>query len=271
MNPKLEAELQRVLRSALETIDRHQAIDEAALGRVLASRRGVCRTRFEDVLVELSAPFFLMLTDSDAITWIADQGRCELEEAMRIVEGWRRMAREECGVPDDQRIHVEVLPGMNFRDGVPRLGPCREPDAAYGIPPRQSFSDPPLPHCLLSWSGRPLKASAGFNVPGQRQVVTRFRTQARLSLRQTVSFGSAAEVATLLFAHRQSARSDPFQGSVIRTETCESDGSRLELCWLEGKLGWGFQIPDGDDRGYPDHAVFAVGALEAHPRPPPAS
>lgn len=223
--------------------------------RVLGSKS--FQARFKQLVIELAVEFYILLSDDEAIAWIVEWAKKPEAEARQIVSGFRRKARA-VGVADTVKIHAEVQPNYLFKRDMPQLGPCWE-DFQYLQD--WNFPDPPTEHAFVSWIPAPLAGSTGKNVSEQTAMVTAFKTEAGLPVWYEVSFGTVNHIAGLALAHFNATGQDPFDGLIVRTDTCVSDGGRLELSWDEGRLHCGYW--DWVEYRSPRLAVFALGVVKA--------
>ncbi len=237
--------------------DTHTSINPTKEGmqRVLVSKS--FQARFKDLIIELAAEYFLLLSDNDAVVWIVEYVKKSEAEARQAVEGLRQKVRAH-GVADSVKIHAEVRPGCLFKRDIPQMGPCWE-DFRY----LQDwvFPDPPTEHCLVSWIPVPLADSTAKSVSGQTAAIVKFKAEAGLPAWYEFSFGSVNHISGLALAHFNATGKDPFNGLVVRTDTCRSDGYRLKLDWDQGRLYCDIWRWDGDS--YPSLAVFALGVVKA--------
>ena len=213
------------------------------------------QARLKELLLCLAAQFFFLLSDEQAVAWIIKWSGKSEAEARQIVEGFRKKARAH-GIADTVKIHAEVQPGGTFTRDLPLVGPCWE-DFKYLQ--GWDFPDPPTEHCLVSWVPAPMADSTVKTVVEQKALIATFKKEAELPAWYQLSFGSVGHVGGLALAHRNATSTDPFNGLVVRTDTCRADGDRLVLHWREGRLDcvcWG-----GDGGRNSNLAAFAVGVI----------
>lgn len=214
--------------------------------------------RFKELYLELSGQFYLLLTDDEAVVWIVKHTDKSETEARQIVEGLRKEARRR-KVADTVKLHAEVLAGCLFKRDMPKMGSCWE-DFRYLQ--GWDFADPPTEHALVSWIPVPLPDSTRQNVTEQTATVAAWKAEADLPEWYELSFGSVNHVSGLALAHRKATGSDPFNGLVVRTDTCSADGDRLNLYWGGGRLDCG-HWDWGDGGRLSVLAVFALGVVKA--------
>lgn len=215
------------------------------------------QARFKQLFVELAQEFYLLLDDDEAIVWIVKQAGKSEAEALQIVGGWREKARK-AGVKDNIHIHAEVQPGCFFKRDMPQMGPTVE-DFQYLQ--SWSFPDTPTKHALVSWVPAPIAQSTAKDVSEQKALVASFKASAQLPAWYDVSIGVLNHVAGLSLAHFNATAQDPFAGLVVRTDTCDSGGGRLDLFWDQGRLRCDNWLWSGlRNSGF---AVVALGVVEA--------
>lgn len=206
--------------------------------------------------------FFRLLSDEEYVCWIGKHTSHYWLEGLEVVNGFRLKA-QRIGIAPTTKIHAEVFPGAMFKRDIPQMGPCYK-DCEYVQ--YWDFPDPPTEHAVVSWIPAPLSESTYKNVSEQKVVISKFSNGAVLPTWCQVSFGSAVHVAGMAFAHRQATGTDPFNGLVVRTDTCREDGRRIELGWNENNShlfcgGWNLI-----EARHSILAVFAVGMVKAFGR-----
>lgn len=200
-----------------------------------------------------------LLSDDEAVAWMADRAKISWVDANRIAQGFRKKAIEN-GVACSTKIHSEVQPGCVFKRDIPRIGPtCDNFKYLRGW----SFPDPPTEHCLVSWISSPLTCSSNKTAAEQMEMMRYFKLDAGLPAWYELSFGSVNHLAGMMSAYYRAVGRFPhsFAGLMARTDTRHEDGDRLWLGLHEDHLYCGCFDRDGhrDSR----RAVFAVGVVKA--------
>ena len=210
---------------------------------------------FLDSLVQTI--FYTLLSDEEAVAWIIKHVKKSKAKARQFVMGMRQQARMR-SVADTVMIFVETRPGCLFKRDIPQMGPTWE---NFKYLQDWKFADPETEHSLLTWIPVPLDNSTNKNVAEQTDMIRSFGATSALPEWCALSFGSVNHVSGLALAHFKATGKDPFNGLVVRTDTCYSDGCRLELLWDEGRLRCGYWHWDADRDS--DLAVFVVGVVKA--------
>lgn len=248
--PQQTARIMEIVRMVLTALN----LTREALQRVITNI--AFPRRLGEFIRSFASEYFVLLTDEEAVDWLVKRAK-KLAEARQIVDGWRQQARAY-GIADTVLLHALVHPGCTFKHHIPKLGPCRK-DFQYLQD--WNFPDDPTEHALVSWVPTPLRDSTSKNVTGQTELVSAFKTEVQLPAWYQVTFGSVTHVAGLILAHSKAANQDPFNGLIVRTDSCRADGFRLYLRRSGGLLSCGDW--HWDDGRNPGIAVFAVGVVKA--------
>lgn len=214
--------------------------------------------RFRQLVVELVAEFYVLLSDDEAVAWLVEYAKKVEAEARQSVNGIRQKARA-AGMADTVKIHAEVQPGCLFKRDMPQMGPCWE---EFKYLQGWDFPDPPTEHVLVSLIPAPLAGSTSKDISEQAAMIATFKAEALLPDWYDVSFGSVNHVGGMALAHFNATGRDPFNGLIVRTDTCLAGGRRLRLHWFGGRLCCGYWDWDDGERGS-DVGVFALGVVKA--------
>lgn len=245
-------QLKRLVEDGLDAL----TMSKDAAQRVIA-QGGKLQERLQALVMELAAEFYILLTDEEAGVWIVEHGQKSAAEAQQIVNSFREEARRR-KVADTVCLHAQILAGCQFKRDAADMGPCWE---GFKYLQGWDFADPPTEHALVSWIPVPLPNSTSKTADEQSTMVQAFKTKTGLPDWYNVSFGSVNHVAGLALTHFRATGSDPFNGLVVRTDSCDADGYRLNLYWHDGQLFcdyWCLDVVRG-----PSLAVYAVGVVKA--------
>ncbi len=273
----VSARMDRPLQDKVEVI-LHDAVHATKLsmaaGRRLVLRKDELSEGVQKVIGQVTEEYYYLLSDWDAIVWMVRHANLPKEEAQKVVNGYRQAAAA-LGVGDKVRIFADVLPGCEFKEHAPKMGPTL---GDFKHLQDWDIDDPVTDHCLVLWVPMPLPQSRSKSVVQQQQVIAAFKAQAQLPDWHNVSFGSANQVAGMALAHFKATKESPFDTMVVRTDTHmtlhKDNGSaviraesgkpvkeRLVMDWHNGRLcceARGSDVLDAEN-----WAVFAVGVVNA--------
>ncbi|MDO8505438.1 MAG: hypothetical protein Q7S48_02600 [bacterium] len=191
-------------------------------------------------------------TESDYFTPIPD---AEVPEHHKETLAKYRKRATSWGVAATTAVCYRVRAGFTIRSHAAKMGPCVED---FKHLENLNFPDEPTSDCIVFFIPCMVPNSTSKTYGEQRDLLEVLRTQDDLSEHHLFGFGKVALLAGLILAHyKATGEQITLNGLWVRTDTCNADRRRLELCWYGGRLACSDWVGDGDRDAR--IGVFALG------------
>ncbi|MDE3078314.1 MAG: hypothetical protein KGJ86_23060, partial [Chloroflexota bacterium] len=193
-----------------------------------AKRAEIFQARIREVLVAMMARHFIPLTDEEALAWLVEQAKKSEPDAHQLIKGCRKGALEQ-GLANSVPCHFAVELGATLKQTIPTVGPCVED---FNYLQGWQFADVPTEHSLVSGVPVALRDTTNQNLG------TQLKTLGAIEQRWGIPAGffsteliPTVYTAGVALAYHDLTQQQMFGDLWVRTGTCNSGGSRLDLSW----------------------------------------